>query len=66
MKTEYSDTDIERAREWYAEHKAHVDRLMEDCNQAWPMSGSDIARPELWKPAAWNWFFGRLGSAQRP
>lgn len=59
MKTEHSDDDIQRAREWYAAHKEHVNALMASCDKSFPMSGSDISRPELWKAAAWNWLFGR-------
>lgn len=58
MKTEYSDADIQRAREWYNAHSHHVDALMAGCDKSYPMSGSDIGRPELWKAAAWNYLFG--------
>lgn len=59
MKTEYSEADIQRANDWYRNHKSVVDALMDGCNKSYPMSGSDISRPELWKPAAWNYFFGK-------
>lgn len=40
---------------WYEEHRAHVDRLVADCELAYPPSGSDCIRPELWKPNHWKW-----------
>jgi hypothetical protein len=61
MKTEYTLLDIMRAREWYFRHEAHVDQLIIAGTGEWPMSGSDISRPELWKPAGWRWFFKTYG-----
>ncbi len=61
MKTEYTDEDIARAREWYAKHHVHVDRLMKSTKSCFPMSGSDISNPEMWKIAGWKWFFATYG-----
>lgn len=58
MKTEYSEGDLLRAKKWYADHKKHVNALMKGCDESYPASGSDICRPDLWKPAMWNYFFG--------
>ena len=55
--SEYTDDDIRRAFDWYSEHKDHVDRLMKGEKHLFPMSGSDISHPELWKAGAWKWFF---------
>jgi hypothetical protein len=57
MKTVYLPEDIERAHQWYKMHKDHVDNLMKCTLRKYPMSGSDIAHPELWKPSGWLWFF---------
>jgi hypothetical protein len=43
------------AREWRAKHEPHVERLIVGGHIAYPPSGSDIFRPELWKPAMWRW-----------
>jgi hypothetical protein len=65
MKTQYLPRDIARARQWYADHKDHVKRIIQDghaglsIQNEFPMSGSDIARPELWKSGAWRWFLRR-------
>ena len=48
-------TAIMRASQWRKEHLEHVKRLMSDTG-TYPPSGSDIDRPELWKPAHWRWF----------
>jgi hypothetical protein len=56
---QHSAADIKRAGKWYDAHKDHVDALMRGCHKSYPMSGSDISRPELWKAAAWNYYFGR-------
>jgi hypothetical protein len=57
MRTEYTEADRCRARDWYAAHKPHVDRLMQELDEKpYPASGSDISRPELWKSGHWKWF----------
>lgn len=62
MKTEYLPKDVERGYRWYAQHKIHVDKIIKEEKREYPMSGSDISKPELWKPAAWRWFFMRYGN----
>jgi hypothetical protein len=62
MKLNYTDEDIGRALTWYEAHRPHVEALMKDCSQAWPMTGSDISHPELWKAAGWNWFIPKYGN----
>ncbi len=57
MKDFYSDKDISRGFAWYAQHKDHVDSLVKIQKDSFPMSGSDISRPELWKAGGWKWFF---------
>lgn len=57
----YMPADIERGRAWYAKHKLHVDQLVKNEKREYPMSGSDIRRPELWKAPAWKWFLSRFG-----
>jgi hypothetical protein len=57
MKRECTEADRRRARDWYVAHKPHVDRLVKGSDQKpYPASGSDISRPELWKPEHWKWF----------
>jgi len=56
MKTEYDVSDIMRGWAWYNQHKIHVDRLVKGVKHLFPMSGSDIGKPELWKPGGWKWF----------
>lgn len=43
------------AREWRDAHRAHVDALSADGILVYPPSGSDIFKPELWKPPMWRW-----------
>lgn len=47
------------ARAWYAEHKAHVDRIVEEERQSFPPSGSDCWHPELWKSGSWKWLLDK-------
>lgn len=64
MKSEYTADDVARGQAWYAKHRLHVDRLMLWSGaREFPMSGSDIGHPELWKPGAWKWFFTNFGIA---
>ncbi len=56
MKTGYLLSDLLRGKQWYEKHKIHVDKLVENVQHEFPMSGSDISRPELWKAGAWKWF----------
>lgn len=65
------DSDKAPARAWYEEHRAHVDRMCTAyAGPAYPPSGSDCIRPELWKPAHWKWLLeepapGTMGTAYR-
>lgn len=45
-----------KAHDWQREHKAHVDRLVDDASCWYAPSGSDMHHPERWKPAHWKWF----------
>jgi len=48
--------EIHNARKWYSKHREHVDRLLNTFDQtAYPPSGADCIRPELWKTAHWRW-----------
>jgi len=64
MKTVYTPEDINRGTVWYSKHKAHVDRLIENQEHEYPMSGSDISRPELWKAGGWKWFLKNYGGSE--
>ncbi len=46
---------IRAAMEWREKHTERVLGLMEDGHLAYAPSGSDIFRPELWRPAMWRW-----------
>lgn len=49
------------ALEWYREHHTHVDRMLaRHVGAAFPPSGSDRIRPELWKSAHWMWLIPKL------
>ena len=50
------DDDVDRAMEWYDEHRKHVNSLLlAYSGPRYPPSGSDCLRPELWKPGHWGW-----------
>jgi hypothetical protein len=46
---------IRSAREWREKHRVHVDEITRGGHIYYPPSGSDIFRPELWKPPMWRW-----------
>jgi hypothetical protein len=48
------------AYQWYTHHRPHVETLIGEEHTAYPPSGSDCGRPELWKASHWRWFF-KLG-----
>lgn len=47
---------IDRAQDFYDNHKEHVTRLMLETNVAFDVSGSDKLDPRLWKAGHWLWF----------
>lgn len=50
------EKDKVSARAWYQEHHSHVERMLSGyTGPAYPPSGSDCIRPELWKVAHWVW-----------
>lgn len=51
-----TDADKARAREWYAQHRMHVNRMLRDHGPQAEPTGSDASRPELWKDIHWRWF----------
>jgi hypothetical protein len=61
MWTEMSVGDRAKARKiamtWKSDHEEHVGRLTASTGRAFPPSGSDCFRPELWKPEHWNFLF---------
>jgi len=60
LKEEEKKEVYNKAFTWKHDHADHVANLMEreKCllNNAYPPSGSDLFKPELWKPAHWRWF----------
>ncbi len=55
--TDLTDEMQAAALLWYSKHKEHVDRLLKskEAETAYPPSGSDAYRPELWRPPHWRW-----------
>lgn len=51
-----TDQEIETARKWRAQHVDHVVGLVVNAKSAYPPTGSDCSRPELWKGEHWKWF----------
>lgn len=47
---------IEKALEWYNEHKEHIDELIEIATTTFKPCKEDLHHPELWKPESWKWF----------
>lgn len=49
---------MEKAQQWYNEHKTHVDNLLKKdaTNLSFRPSLEDLYRPELWKAGHWLWF----------
>lgn len=48
---------IEKAYEWYENHKEHVEKIIEEGDNSIKPSKEDIEHPELWKGIHWSWFF---------
>lgn len=48
--------DAERAREFYRIHRSHVNKMLKEHGPQVMPTGSDVARPELWKAMHWRWF----------
>lgn len=44
-----------RARDWYREHRAHVNKMLREKGPRVEPTGSDAFRPELWKDIHWRW-----------
>lgn len=49
-----------KAARFYKAHPNHVDTLRHASDLSYPPSGSDLFRPELWKPGHWVWAFENL------
>lgn len=47
---------VDHAKEWREQHFRHVYKLVHRAASAYPPTGSDAIRPELWKGAHWLWF----------
>lgn len=46
----------QRAEDYKHEHASHVHRLYKSARTAIAPSGSDLFKPELWKPIHWKWY----------
>jgi hypothetical protein len=49
---------ILKAQAWRSQHAKHAARLIagkEGEKAAYPPSGSDVSRPELWRAPHWRW-----------
>ena len=55
-----TNSQKEKARKWYIDHYQHVNKLLDNMDDKSikfpPTDAEDKQRPELWKPAHWNWF----------
>lgn len=56
LNKEEQDKIQKQGKEWFQEHKSHVYSLIEKETAKVAPSGSDMFRPELWKPMHWKWF----------
>jgi len=45
-----------KARDWYVDHRQHVNKMLANHGPQIEPSGSDASRPELWKDIHWRWF----------
>ena len=50
-----TDADKEIARNWYREHRQHVNDMLRHKGAMVEPTGSDAGRPELWKDIHWRW-----------
>jgi hypothetical protein len=44
---------------YFKRHKKHITDIVSSTMQAFPPSGADVSRPELWKPANWRWHLAK-------
>jgi hypothetical protein len=59
------EAEVSSAMAWMSEHASHVRGLIADTRMAYPPTGSDRIRPELWKSAHWKWFVESHAVANR-
>lgn len=46
----------QKSIDFYSKHFSHVTDLIKSAEGSYSPSGSDLFRPELWKPSHWRWF----------
>lgn len=51
-----TEAQKQAARDWYREHRMHVNKMLSKPGAQVEPSGSDATRPELWKGIHWRWF----------
>lgn len=51
----------DNARQWYIEHKQHVDKLIKNDREGieYRPSLEDLEKPNLWKAGSWKWFLNQ-------
>lgn len=49
----------DRARDWYAKHRAHVNKMLSVNGACVEPGGSDAGNPAVWKDIHWRWFMVR-------
>lgn len=55
-----TDNEIRMAAKWQSQHARIVDALLAEAGEAYPPTGSDVGRPELWEAAHWKWFIEQI------
>lgn len=56
-----TNTQINKAVEWYDQHILHVDNLVDNTELAYPPTDlEDQSNPALWKGSHWKWFIKNL------
>ena len=51
-----TDTEQRLAREWYGNHRLHVNAMLRERGPEAEPTGSDAGRPDLWTAMHWRWF----------
>jgi hypothetical protein len=50
------DDDMKAAWRWFKANRNHATQLIANAKHSIEPSGSDRARPQLWKDIHWRWF----------
>ena len=54
---EISNEQIQKAKEWFALHKDHINKITKEMITCYPPTDNeDKNNPSLWKASHWLWF----------